>query len=64
MSTNYDYQETVYDSEKTVEQLAKRLTKQQFKALCDTGISMINDIGEPVTGQCVYDLYNQFCKDI
>lgn len=50
--------------ERTVTQLAKGGTKEQFKRQCDQGLPMVNDAGELVSGPAIFELYKQFCRGV
>ena len=50
-------------SERTVTQLAKGDTKEQFKRQCDHGLSMVNDAGGLLSGEAIYELYHHLCKE-
>ena len=50
-------------SERTVTQLAKGGTKEQFKRQCDQGLSMVNDAGCELSGATIYELYHHLCKE-
>lgn len=50
-------------SERTVTQLAKGGTKEQFKRQCNQGLSMVNDAGCQLSGDAIYELYHHLCKE-
>lgn len=49
-------------SPRTIEQMAKGCTEEQFKRQCNDGLQMVNDAGELVSGPAIFDLYKQFCR--
>ena len=50
-------------SERTIETMARGCTVAQWARQCEQGLSMVNDAGELVTGQAIFDLYKQFCRE-
>lgn len=50
-------------SERTVIQLAKGSTEEQFKRQCNQGLTMVNDAGESLSSETIYELYHHLCKE-
>lgn len=49
-------------SPRTIEQMAKGCTQEQFQRQCNSGLQMVNDAGELVSGPTLFELYKQFCR--
>lgn len=51
-------------SPRTIEQMAKGCTVEQFERQCNNGLQMVNDAGELVPGPAIFELYKQFCRGV
>ena len=51
-------------SPRTIEQMAKGCTVEQFERQCNNGLQMVNDAGELVSGPAIFELYKQFCRGV
>ena len=51
-------------SPRTIEQMVKGCTVEQFERQCNNGLQMVNDAGELVPGPAIFELYKQFCRGV